>query len=206
MAGAGAVRYVKLSGVRRPKPRVLRQSPIRNSQSEIRNPKFEIPNPQSPMPSTHSISQAISTLTVLARAQVTREGREMLAEMRQVQRSLPARYNALPLPEFLAELTPERADWVDRDRGQVRELVDALAFWDRGSPFGVCLRRSLLRYHFLRRTGLPLGIVFAMRARRRGEAPGLAGHAWNILNGEPYHERPEDMTGFTEVYRWPQEG
>jgi hypothetical protein len=86
------------------------------------------------MPSLHSISQALSTLAVLARAQVSREGREMLAEMRQVQRSLPARYNALPLPEFLAELTPERADWADRDREQVRELVDARPFGTEAPP------------------------------------------------------------------------
>ena len=157
------------------------------------------------MPSLRSIPKALSVLAILARAQMTREGRAMLAEMREVQRSLPARYNALPLPDFLAELTPQQADWSDRDERQVRELVDSLAFWDRKSPFGICLRRSLLRYHFLRRVGLPLGIVFAMRARRPGELPGMAGHAWNILHDQPYHERPEDMAGFTEVYRWPQE-
>jgi len=129
----------------------------------------------------------------------------MLAEMRRVQRSLPARYDALSLPDFLTELTPTSSDWADKDREQVRELADALALWDRSSPFGLCLRRSLLRYHFLRRTGLPLGIVFAMRPRKAHEPPGLAGHAWNILDGQPYHERAEDMAGFTEVYRWPQD-
>ena len=136
---------------------------------------------------------------------MSREGRAMLAEMRRVQRSLPQRYQARPLPDFLAELTPEQADWAGRDEEQVRALTDALALLDRGSPFGLCLRRSLLRYHFLRRTGLPLGIVFAMRARRADEPPGMAGHAWNILREQPYHERPEDMAGFTEVYRWPEE-
>jgi len=129
----------------------------------------------------------------------------MLAEMRRLQQALPARYQVLSLPDFLAELTPTEADWRDRDADQVRALVDALAFGDRSSPFGICLRRSLLRYHFLRRTGVPLGIVFAMRKRQPGEPPGLAGHAWNLLGGQPYHERPEDMAGFTEVYRWPEE-
>jgi len=129
----------------------------------------------------------------------------MLAEMRQVQQRLPARYDALSLPDFLTELTPEEADWAERDEDTVRALVDALATLDRGSPFGLCLRRSLLRYHFLRRVGLPLGIVFAMRPRQENEPPGLAGHAWNILHGRPYHERAEDMAGFTEVFRWPRE-
>lgn len=129
----------------------------------------------------------------------------MLAEMRQVRRILPARYHAQPLPDFLTELTPKQEDWQDRNQNQVRALVDALALLDRGSPFGLCLRRSLLRYHFLRRTGLPLGIVFAMRKRDQSEMPGLAGHAWNILHDKPYYERPQDMIGFTEVYHWPQD-
>ncbi len=129
----------------------------------------------------------------------------MTAEIRAMQAALPARYEALALPDFLTWLTPARADWVGRDADGVRALVDALAILDSGSPFGLCLRRSLLRYHFLRRAGLPLGIVFAMRKRRAGEPPGLAGHAWNVLGGKPYHERAEDMAGFTEVYRWPAE-
>jgi len=129
----------------------------------------------------------------------------MVAEIKRVQRTLPARYEALSLPDFLSELTPAAPDWTHRDPEQVRRLVDALAFWDRSSPFGICLRRSLLRYHFLRRTDTPLGIILAMRPRRETEPTGLAGHAWNILDGRPYHERPEDMAGFTEVYRWPQD-
>ena len=159
----------------------------------------------SSMPTLPSLPRTLTTAAILAQAQMTREGRLMLAEIRAMQLSLPDRYEALPLPDFLAWLTPARADWAGRDEDQVRNLVDALAWLDRGSPFGLCLRRSLLRYHFLRRTGIPLGIIFAMRTRREGEPPGMAGHAWNILHGQPYHERPEDMAGFTEVYRWPTE-
>lgn len=157
------------------------------------------------MPVISAIKNLFVATAFLARTSLSAEGRAMLVEMRRVQRSLPARYHALPLPEFLSELTPAEADWRGRDVDQVRELVDALAFLDRRSPFGVCLRRSLLRYHFLRRAGLPLGIILAMRTRQPDEPPGLAGHAWNILDGRPYHERSEDMAGFTEVYRWPEE-
>jgi len=158
------------------------------------------------MPTLTSLKSLAAAWPPLISAMVTREGRAMLAEMRRVQHSLPARYQAQPLPDFLIELTPEQDDWRDRSQNQVRALVDALALVDRGSPFGLCLRRSLLRYHFLRRAGLPLGIVFAMRKREQNEMPGLAGHAWNILHDKPYFERPEDMVGFTEVYRWSPEG
>ena len=128
----------------------------------------------------------------------------MTIEIRAMQAAMPARYDALTLPDFLTWLTPARADWAGWDEDVVRTLVDALALLDRGSPFGLCLRRAFLRYHFLRRAGLPLGVVFAMRFRQADEPPGLAGHAWNVLDGAPYHERAEDMAGFTEVYRWPE--
>ena len=157
------------------------------------------------MPGLAAFRTLAATLPPLARAVVSSEGRAMLAEVRRVQRSLPERYQALSLPDFLAELTPATPDWQQRNQEQVRALVDALAFWDRRSPFGICLRRSLLRYHFLRRTGLPLGIVLAVRIRHSPEQPGLAGHAWNLLHGQPYYERPENIKGFTEIYRWPEE-
>ena len=89
-------------------------------------------------------------------------------------------------------------------RDDLRFLLDATARLDWFSPFGICLRRSLLRYHFLRRTGLELSIVFGVRFRQSGEPAGVAGHAWNILNGQPYHEQEEDYRGFTVVYEWPE--
>jgi hypothetical protein len=158
------------------------------------------------MPTLSSFRTALATLPILARAQLSPQGRQMLAEIRQMQHSLPAHYHAQPLPDLLQSITPQQTDWQESNPEQVRKLVDALAFWDRGSPFGICLRRSLLRYHFLRRAGVPLGLVLAMRARSGpDETPGLAGHAWNTLAGQPWHERPEDRLGFTEVYRWPPE-
>ncbi len=157
------------------------------------------------MPSPAAFLRYAAAGFTLGRAQLTRAGRAMTAEIQALQAAMPARYEALALPDFLAWLTPQRADWAGRSEEAVRELVDALALLDHSSPFGLCLRRSLLRYHFLRRVGLPVGIVFAMRKRQTHEPSGLAGHAWNILDGEPYHEREENMRGFTEVYRWPPE-
>ncbi|HID35171.1 MAG TPA: hypothetical protein EYP25_11520, partial [Anaerolineae bacterium] len=115
------------------------------------------------MPTLASIRDLVAATVVLARAQMRREGRVMLAEMRRIQTQLPARYEALALPDFLTWLTPERADWAGRDEHDVRELADALALLDRRSPFGLCLRRALLRYHFLRRAGVPLGIPYQFR-------------------------------------------
>jgi len=161
------------------------------------------------MPSRQSIISSLQATGVIARAMLSREGRMMAAEMRAMQRTMPRRYHSLTLPDFLAELTPKSPDWRDKDEKAIRKLADALAFWDRKSPFGLCLRRSLLRYHFLRRAGLPLGVVFAVRQRQPdaqpGVATGIAGHAWNTLHGQAWHEQESAMTGFAPIYRWPEE-
>lgn len=132
--------------------------------------------------------------------------RPLIPVIRQLARELPARHEAQSLPAFLAELTPAETDLVGVDPERLRRLVDALARIERRHPFGLCLRRALLRYHFLRRAGLPLGIAFAVRIRRPHEAPGIAGHAWNTLDGQPWHEAEADYCGFTVLYRWPEEG
>jgi hypothetical protein len=157
------------------------------------------------MPALHELLRLPAALTTLARTALSADGRAMMREIRQLQAALPHLMATHALPELLQTLTPSSPDWQGREEAQVRALVDAMARADLASPLGLCLRRSLLRYHFLLRVGIPLTIVLAMRKRREGEPPGLAGHAWNELHGAPYHEREEDMLGFTVVYRWPSE-
>jgi hypothetical protein len=86
---------------------------------------------------------------------------------------------------------------------EVRQLADAVAAWHINSPLGICLRRSLLRYYFLREAGLPVGIVFGARLKNSQEGGGLGGHAWLTLDGLPYYENPDDYTGFAEMYVYP---
>lgn len=145
----------------------------------------------------------MNAMLTLARAWIDPEMRPLIPAIRQLAAVLPARHDALPLPEFLAELTPPTADLAARDPARLRGLIDALARIDRRHPFGLCLRRSLLRYHFLRRAGLPLGVTFGVRIRQTHEPPGIAGHAWNTLDGRPWCEREQDYRGFTVLYTWP---
>lgn len=147
--------------------------------------------------------RGLAALLTLARAWLAPDLRPLIPAIRQTAAGLPARHNALPLPELLAELTPPAADLAPLDPERVRDLVDALARIDRNHPFGLCLRRSLLRYHFLRRAGLPLGVTFGVRIRQEHEPPGIAGHAWNTLDGRPWCERDEDYRGFAVLYVWP---
>jgi hypothetical protein len=134
--------------------------------------------------------------------------RVMWAEMRAFARGLPDTLNQ-PLPEALAAHTPGTVDLALPEM-EVRRLADAAALFERGSPLGLCLRRSLLRYHFMRRAGVPLAIHFGARFK-----PGLAGaghsqgpitgHAWVTLRGQPYFEDGENYRGFAEMFVYPND-
>jgi hypothetical protein len=86
---------------------------------------------------------------------------------------------------------------------QIRQLADAVAAWQLRSPLGICLRRSLLRYYFLREAGLPVKISFGARLKSEREGSGLGGHAWLTLNGRAYYEPPANYEGFVVMYSYP---
>lgn len=149
----------------------------------------------------------LSALLTVTRARFDPALRPLPAAIRALARQLPDRQAAQSLPDFLAELTPAVPDLAHLDPDPLRALIDAVARLDRRHPFGLCLRRSLLRYHFLRRAGLPLGVTFGVRFRQAhetaaGAPPGIAGHAWNTWDGQPWCEREEDYRGFTTIYEW----
>src|SRR5215831_7727782 len=115
-------------------------------------------------------------LRVLAAAATSAEQRRLLREMRAYVRALPAML-ADPLPKVLATQTPERAD-LELPAGDVRRLADAAALLERRSPLGLCLRRSLVRYHYLRRAGLPVTINFGARFKQGAADRDVTGNAW----------------------------
>jgi len=137
--------------------------------------------------------------------------------MRAFVRDLPKALEP-PLPQALAALTPIFPDLVFSN-STLRLLADAAALFERRSPLGLCLRRSLVRYHFLRRVGIPLVLNFGARfnpstSRRprpelvEGASLGqpdreVTGHAWVTLNGQPYFEERENYQGFTVMFQYP---
>ncbi len=134
---------------------------------------------------------------VLAAAVIDGQQRRLLREALALARELPGRLEH-PLPEALHALTPQAAPQFLEPEA-TRRIVDALTAFGAGRPLGICLRRSLLRYHFLRRAGLPLTIHFGVR--RLGDD--VAGHAWLTLGGQPYHEKPEHYRDFTVMFDYP---
>jgi hypothetical protein len=105
---------------------------------------------------------------------------------------------------MMAELTPSTQAHSAVCPDQIRPLADAVAAWQLHSPLGICLRRSLLRYYFLREAGLPVTIVFGARLKREEEGGGIGGHAWLTLAGQPYYERPGNYEGFVVMYVFPE--
>jgi hypothetical protein len=122
--------------------------------------------------------------------------------MRRYARELPAALQG-PLPQAVAAQTPQAAD-LALAPASVRNLADSAALFDRSSPLGLCLRRSMLRYHFLRRVGLPVVLNFGARFKGGQADREITGHAWITLDGQPYFEDGENYQGFTVMLRFPE--
>lgn len=86
----------------------------------------------------------------------------------------------------------------------MREIVDIAALLNRRSPLGLCLRRSMTRYYFLRRAGLPVEVKFGARFKDGKSDRQVTGHAWLTLNGQPYYEADENWREFTVMLTYPE--
>ncbi|MFQ5614526.1 MAG: lasso peptide biosynthesis B2 protein [Anaerolineae bacterium] len=139
------------------------------------------------------------------RALASPSQRRLLRRMIAFSRALPEQFEQ-PLPAMMAELTPEPQPQPPLQPATVRRLADAVAGWHLTSPLGICLRRSLLRYYFLREANLPVTIVFGARLKDDRAGGGLGGHAWLTLGGQPYYENPADYAGFAPMYAYPAAG
>jgi hypothetical protein len=62
----------------------------------------------------------------------------------------------------------------------------------------------MLRYHFLRRAGVPVGLNFGARFKGGQADREITGHAWVTLDGQPYFEDGENYQGFTVILRFPE--
>jgi hypothetical protein len=128
--------------------------------------------------------------------------RRAFAEMRTLMARLPQAL-AAPLTWALVELTPKSVD-LRLSASSLLRLADLAALLDRQSPLGLCLRRSLVRYHFLRRAGVPLVLNFGARLIKGKPDREVTGHAWVTLHGEAYHEDGENYQGFSVMLQYPQ--
>ena len=143
-----------------------------------------------------NVAFGVSQLPSLA---ASAEKRQLLGEMRRFVRQLPTLVKQ-PMPVYMAQLGDGVVGGVSAET--TRKLADLAALLERQSPLGICLRRSLVRYHYLNQQ-LPLTVEFGARFDDKQAKRTIAGHAWVTHNGEPYFEEDENWQNFTVIYRWP---
>lgn len=149
------------------------------------------------------ISRGWQHTIIILRALLLSHHRRLLGNLVDFSRALPRQFDQ-PLPQMMAQLTPSPQSEYPLPENEVRQLADAVAAWHIRSPLGICLRRSLLRYHFLRKANVPVRIIFGARFKQAEEGGSIGGHAWLSLNNLPYYENPNNYEGFVEMYQYPQ--
>jgi Transglutaminase-like superfamily len=131
--------------------------------------------------------------------------RALFRETRAFIRALPEKLQE-PLPIAIKRLdgavTAERPS--PQTEKVTRNLADLAVLLYRRSPLGLCLRRSLTRYYFLRREGLPLQVHFGARFVDGKPDREITGHAWLTLDDKPYYEPGKNWRGFTVMLTFPQ--
>lgn len=128
--------------------------------------------------------------------------RALLRDMRRFSHSLPVRLRA-PLPAALQALTPATTHNSYHEQ-TVRDLADLSVLLDRRSPLGLCLRRSLTRYHYLRQNNVPVVLQFGAKLTEGKPDRDISGHAWLTLDGKIYYETNENWQGFAVMFTWPR--
>lgn len=133
------------------------------------------------------------------------ERRLLFSQIKTFTRELPVRLQA-PLTEALEQLiSDDISDLPDiQTEATIRNLADLAVLLDGRTDLGYCLRRSLTRFCFLRRAGVPVILHFGARHGGKEHGGPLDGHAWLTLSGSPYHEIHESLDSFTVMLSYPQ--
>ena len=125
---------------------------------------------------------------------------------------LPAMVRLFSLPMLMKMLTPRDLrvckDQDSESRDKIVKFADYLLnrnFWIFRST---CLKRALVLYYFLRRSGMDVQVCFGVRSnakssdRKRQNV--LEGHAWLLYSGNIFLERDAKATKtYTMTYSFP---
>jgi len=152
-------------------------------------------------------ARRLSTLSLIAWPLLTSPTRRRLyGEMVAFQKRLP-HLMALPVREAMTVLSEmEQSEFSpSQSELEVRRLADTVAATGSADDLGLCLRRSLLRFHFLAPHRLPLRLHFGARLNHLDADHPLAGHAWLTLAGIPYYEEESNWRGFEIFYSYPDD-
>lgn len=115
---------------------------------------------------------------------------------------LPLLKRVLPLPRLVGVMRSDRRSGEGADA-----KVAALSEWAfRSRPRRSrdnCLDRALVAYRYLGRAGAEPTLVVGVA---KDATDAIAGHVWVTVDGDPVHDAPEDLAGFTELTAFGPDG
>lgn len=85
------------------------------------------------------------------------------------------------------------------------DMILRRGYWNKANR---CLKRTLVLFHFLRKSGMDVHICFGVRYKEEKpaaeEKKKLEGHAWLLYRGEPFLENDrEAIKTYTNTLRFP---
>lgn len=119
---------------------------------------------------------------------------------------LPVLLRYLSIPRLLAlhtpKTTPASAHHDRRDK--ILKYTDYVFRGKHGPYKKTCLKRSLVLYRFMRRSGLDVRICLGIRRMPSGSSDALIGHSWLLHQGKiVFEENPEIAKRHTVVFSYP---
>ncbi|MCP5004344.1 MAG: lasso peptide biosynthesis B2 protein, partial [Planctomycetes bacterium] len=130
--------------------------------------------------------------------------------------TLPVMLKFFSIPGLMELFTPrafnvcKRSD-IEEFKNKVMRFTDYVLSRKYVKSKNTCLRRSLILYYFLRKSGINVTICFGVRFNGM-QPPGpaqkkLEGHAWLLYRGEIYLERNvEAIKTYKMTYSFPDVG
>lgn len=117
---------------------------------------------------------------------------------------LPLLKRILPLPRLVGLMTPaERSAKRDPRREQrIAAIAKRLYHTRPVTHRDNCLERSLVAYRFLSRAGAEPMLVVGFRREQKD----IHGHVWVIVDGEPVHETPGELSAYETVTAFGSDG
>jgi hypothetical protein len=127
---------------------------------------------------------------------------------------LPLLVKLMTVPQLMKILTPQKSKSNGKwDIDEIRDKIEKYTLYILSRDFwiykNICLKRSLVLYHFLRKYGMYVTVCFGVRYKneRSGnvEVKKMEGHAWLTCNGDIFMEKnAEETKTYRMTYCYPK--
>lgn len=128
--------------------------------------------------------------------------------------ALPLLIKILSVPRFMQIITPGYpASATPSDLCGIRDKIEKYTDYILSRNFWmykmICLKRSLILYHFLRKYGMYVTVCFGVRYKNElsgnADVKKMEGHAWLLYNGEIFLEKMvEETKTYKVTYCYPE--